>query len=307
MKSQLMLAIIASSLSVSTYSAECTLSIKTAKEALVQDYKNYLLSRLEDYHSLPVSFDSLHKRAETITGAESQKRWIRDIQNPAGKTFLHVAVEKEDLPFIKNAFEFFSTMHPDKESKYPLDIAIEKLVSTNKSIRNEPQIAILETIANRIAQKAYSEKDKEECLRKLISLELICKANRSHPYPFVPQKDLLYKLVPKEEDAETFLSEIYRQTHDKETGNTFAHLCVQQQDPDELYKLVLASRIATTTNKENLDPVACALAAFRKFTANPTSFDPATEGFKKARCCFFMLCRHFDKNNPDCCKQHMFI
>lgn len=283
-----------------------TINYQHGQDQLAEDYKSYLQYQLKSYQNNPLSLDSLIQMSTTITGS-CHKSYIRDIYDDERNTFLHVAVTKQDLPFIKDMFNYFSTMHDNKEFKSPLDLAIEQLHPCSHNLKTPDKIAILETIAHRIAEKAYREQDKEDCLKKLVTLELACQADPCSTFSFVPPKNLLLNLIPKEHenDSESFLSKIYQLVTDETTGNTFTHLFVKHENPDKLLELVKANRISDTPNKENLNPLDFALRIFRSFTTNPTSINPQSDRFQRVRCCYFILYNYFTKRSwATCCEKH---
>jgi hypothetical protein len=310
MKTKSIFFIALSTITINIYTSEsqALIDYQSTETLLVQDYKDYLQHQLKHYHDHPVSVDSLIKISFTITG-ENHKSYIRDIQNNKGETFLHVAVEKEDLPFINDMFTYFSTMHRNQEGKLPLDLAIKKLDPKTPRSNHENRIAILEAIAHRIAKHAYFQKDKEDCLEKIIGLELAYKAHPSPAFFFTPNKDLLHNLVPNahKNNSSSFLAQLYQQATDPKTGNTFAHICIQQQNSDELLELVNADHISLTTNKEGLSPLDFALRAFREFTKQSADLETQqkSENFKRVRCCFFILYNYFKKSpTSSCCEKH---
>lgn len=289
------------------YSAELlSIDCNNAQEELVQDYKNYLQSQLKFYQSYHTSLDLLIQKSIAITGA-NYKHYVRDIQNEDGNTFLHIAVKKQDLCFINQMLSHFSTMHTNNQGKTPFDLILDQLKPNTSSSRNNNQLRILESLAGRIAKKAYLEQNKIDCLKKIIALELSCRAYPDPTFSFVPSQELLLKLVPttNEPDAQSFLSQIYQQTIDKSTGNTFGHIFIQQEDPESLLELVKANRISQLPNKENLNILNYALQAFRKFTSSSTHIDTNSEKFQRARCCFFILYNYFKKDSTSsCCEKH---
>lgn len=283
-----------------------TINYEHGQEQLEQDYKNYLQNQLKLYQEKPLQLDSLIHMSTTITG-HNYKSYIRDICDKELNTFLHFAVAKQDLPFIKDMFKHFSAMHNNNALKYPLDIAIEQLHPHSCNLQTPDQIDVLETIAYRIAEKAYLEEDKENCLKKLIALELAWQAFGCSTFSFIPKKDLLLKLIPKnhENDSESFLSQIYQQTADETTGNTFTHVFIHQEDPDALLKLVKNNRISSVPNKDLLNPLDLALSKFRTFTTNTTNMDIQSYKFQQVRCCYFILYNYFKKAEcVGCCEKH---
>ena len=233
--------------------------------------------------------------------------YIRDTQNHEGNTLLHIAVTKEDLPAIRDIFEVGRIMHKNAQEKNPLDLAIEQLHPKSIKSRNNNQIAILETIADNIAKRDHVASDKIECLQKIITLELACKNHPVPPFTFIPNANLLQKLIPNEHkiNSEQFLNNLYKQATNNETGNTFTHVCVNQEDPDELFKLVCTNRISDAKNKERLDPLALALCAFRAFTTQPKFIDTNCAIFNRVRCCYFILYYYYTNNLTDsCCEKH---
>lgn len=275
-----------------------------AKNLLIEDYRQYLRNQLENYKKQPVYFNVLVEMGNAIIGG-NRKCLIRDTRNDAGETFLHIAVDKEDLSFIKESFTYFSTMHYNNKGKYPLDKAIEKILPATNISRTDHHIAILETIALKIAHTTYEQKRKEDCLKKIIALELECKAYPSTVFSFVPSKKLLEKLTSETygNNSEDYLANVYKKAIEPKTGNTFAHVCVQQENPDELFTLVVDNRISSIQNKEGLDPLQFALRAFRKFTS-AASIDTNAEAFKRTRCCYLILYHYFSKSLGSCCDKH---
>jgi ankyrin repeat protein len=241
-----------------------------------------------------------------IMGNE-QRSYIRNTQNGEGDTLLHIAVTKEDLPVIQDIFAFSSTTHANAQGKKPLDLAIEQLHPKIIDCRNNNQVAILETLANSIANRAYLESDKTECLQKLIALELACKNNPSPSFTFIPNATLLHNLIPKKHhmNSEQFLANIYKEAIDNETGNTFTHVCVNQEDPDELFKLVCNDRISDVTNKSNLNAFEVAFCNFSAFITKTELIDAKNAVFNRVRCCYFILYYYYTKNSTDsCCEKH---
>jgi len=241
-----------------------------------------------------------------ITG-NKEKSYIRNTKNHEGNTLLHIAVTKEDLPIIQDIFAFSSTTHINAQGKKPLDLAIEQLHPKSIKPRNNNQIVILETLAGSIAKGAYTESDKTECLKKIIALELACKNNPVREFTFTLNPNLLYSLVPSDHkaDAEEFLTNLYKQVTHDETGNTFAHVCVDQEDPDELFKLVCTDRISDAENKLGLNSFECALWNFRAFTINTELINAKSDKFNRTRCCYFILYYYYTKNSTDsCCEKH---
>lgn len=292
--------------STHAYSAELlSIDCNNAQEELVQDYENYLQSQLKFYQSYHLSFSLLMEKSIAITGA-NYKHHIRDTQNEDGNTFLHVAVKKQDLFFTNQILSHFSTMHTNNQGKTPFDLILEQLQPNPSSPRNNNQLQILESITDRIAQKKYLEHNKLDCLKKIIALELSCRAYPDPTFSFIPSQELLLKLVPKNEtDAQSFLSQIYQQTIDKSTGNTFGHVFVQQEDSEALFELVKADRVSHLPNKENLNVLNFALRAFRQFTSNSIHIDTTSEKFQRARCCFFILYNYFKTDSTSfCCDKH---
>jgi len=155
MKHKVILVILTILLAISThhhsYTAEFAINCLDGKNALTQDYKNYLRQQIDLYKSEPVSVASLIDMGKIITG-NKEKSYIRDTQNHEGNTLLHIAVTKEDLPVIQDIFAFSSTTHINAQGKKPLDLAIEQLHPKSIKPRNNNQIVILETLAGSIAK-----------------------------------------------------------------------------------------------------------------------------------------------------------
>lgn len=302
---QLLIILFTSSVHYHSHTAQTTIDCSSAKNQLTQDYKNYLREQINLYKNESIKISSLIEMGK-IMGTE-QRSYIRDAQNHDGDTLLHVAVAKEDLPVIQDIFAFSSTTHQNAQGKKPLDLAIEQLHPKSIESRNNNQVVILEVLANRIAERAYLESDKTECLQKLITLELACKNNPTQSFSFVPNATLLHKLIPNEHqiNSEQFLANIYKETIDNETGNTFAHVCVHQEDPDELFKLVCTNRISDLPNKQNLNAFECALCNFRAFTSQAQLIDAKNDTFNRVRCCYFILYYYYTKNlTNSCCEKH---
>jgi len=289
-----------------SHAAELSSTVSAANMHLRQDYKNYLKQQIEHYKNTPISVASLIDMGTIITGT-NLRVYIRDTQNDEGNTLLHIAVTKEDLPVIQDIFAFSSITHTNAQGKKPLDLAIEQLHPKSIKPRNNNQISILEMFVESIAKRAYIESDKTECLKKIIALELACKNNPVPPFTIIPNANLLQKLIPNEHktNAEQFLASLYKQATHDETGNTFAHVCVNQEDPDELFKLVCAGRISDAVNKQGLNSLECALCNFREFTTHPQRINTKNAMFNRVRCCYFILYYYYTNNSTDsCCEKH---
>ena len=303
---ELLIILFTSAIHYHSYTAQTTIDCSSAKTQLTQDYKNYLREQINLYKNEPIKISSLIEMGKTIMGRD-HRSYISSVQNDEGDTVLHIAVTKEDLPVIQDIFAFSSTTYANAQRKKPLDLAIEQLHPKSIESRNNNQVVILEVLANRIAERAYLESDKIECLQKLTTLELACKNKPSKSFSFVPNVNLLQKLIPTEHEknSEAFLANIYKETIDNETGNTFAHVCVHQEDPDELFKLVCTNRISDLPNKQNLNAFECALCNFRAFTSQAQLIDAKNDTFNRVRCCYFILYYYYTKNlTNSCCEKH---
>lgn len=288
---------------VQAHTAE-SISCDDADKELAENYKEYLRQKIEEYKSAPIDLDELINMGAIITGKEL-KYYTRDTQNKDGDTLLHIAVKKDDLSIIKAIFAFSSTMHKNLQGKKPFDIALEKLDPENNLPKNYVQITILETIAQRIADKGYFADEKISCLEKIIALELACKSQPSADFNFCPSVSLLKDLIPNKENSDEFLADCYRSAFDKKTKDTFAHIYVYQENPDELYKLVCQNRASKEKNEKGLDALECALQSFREFAKNPSTIDINNDRFKRVRCCYFIMRNYYtEKTKYFCCEKH---
>jgi hypothetical protein len=103
---------------------------------------------------------------------------------------------------------------------------------------------------------------------------------------------------------------MYQNITDDESGNTLAHIIVDQRDADELYKLIKKNYISNTViNKEKKTVRALAFDKFRVFTLNTTTIDLHKEESAASRCCNYMLDKYFAGDNFDkkenCCSKHI--
>ena len=294
-------------------------SWNSARQILKKDYKTYLQNRLEEYKKTdidvtPINMDELVTMGVRITGYDRTHE-IGNIADEAHNRFIHIAIEKDDLPAVQwiCANPKFIGTPINKKGQSPLDLCIEKLTPCSidqqkDSVTHKILYALIERTA-----KVCSPVNpyKTACLKKITALHLAYK-QASHELDLTPE--LIRCLISAEKLAEeqAFLSTIYQETTDAD-GNTFTHVLVEKELADELFDWIKQGRVSFAKNKAQLTPVDTALANFRFFTQNVALIDGNTTSFARKKCCLFMLLNYLKIKSGQaanthfnhCCSNHI--
>lgn len=287
--------------------------------ALKNDYKIYLNSRLEEYKKTDVNMDELVAMSAIITGkkhSEFSSTSIHNVMDKEFNRFIHIAVQKADLPtvqWIYNNTPYNYTFFPtNKNGQSPLDLCIEQL---SPDIIGEQKNTDRHKVLN--ATILYIGKTpnyilRYQSLQKIINLQLSHKKNKMD---FTFEPELLYYLVPQEELAqkESYLSKIYQKSAD-EDGNTFTHLLVGQDLPDELFQWIKQEHVSSAKNNAGQSPLDLALirfqCSFQPYTYIPVDYLKG-DVFNKRRCCLLMLLNYFNNQQltglQNCCDKHIVV
>jgi len=299
---------------------------QAAHKTLEADYKMYLRNRLQEYEKTDVDMNELVAMSKTMTRADFSF-CIYTVRTDEGNDFFHVATQKIDVPTIQWLYENIEQHRPrllisgatqlNGCSQTPFDLCINQLQpyeTCPSQLKNV--FEILKSTINHIAQVSHSiffylEEYKEECLKKIIALQLAHKQINSTC--IIPQ-ELLDALIPdkKRSQQPPLITTLYQAAANKVSGDTFTHFIVEQENPDELFEWIQQGRVSCVKNNAGFSPLDLALNKFRNFTQNPHLIDLTSTGFNNTRCCLFMLLNYYrlkseqtERYFDQCCDKHI--
>lgn len=298
---------------------------KKAHNLLLNDYKNYLKNQLEIYKKADVNMDTLVAMSHKMTKGSYQKEivYARDDQYDH---FIHIAINKQDLSTVQWLYAFDGGIYPNFSNsggKSPLCLCIDQLSPVN-GIQGGKNVAArqifdvtLEALGkNKKVAGAYVafSKYKEMCLKNIIALQLKYKKNL---YDFVVAPESLASLVSRcrrnQLTVPAFISTFYKAAIDESNGDTFTHILVAQNNPDELFEWLKQERGSFEKNKSGLTPLDVALEKCRHFTQDVSRINADKDSYDKLSCCVFILLNYIrlKKGTPDntfgtCCDRHVF-
>jgi hypothetical protein len=297
---------------------------------LINDYKDILKTKLEEYKKsdisiAPLNMDELFKVGTIITKFNHSYLVYNLFLNTHDKqtnSFFHIAVEKNDIPTVKWLSprimnnQYLTT---NNDGKTPFDLCIKKLLPYDIYKRaSEIAIArqIFDIMLSGIGKLRINPHLKEKCLTATINLQLNYAAYYGTPC-FKVDPDLLTKLLKAErlEKEPSLISRFYKEAKN-ESGSTFAHIFVLLLRPDELFKLVKKDHVSFAKDNRGQSALTWAINTLKIYTAKITT---QAEAFQRASCCVYILLNHAkslaQKNILDvpadisdfgpCCEKHM--
>ncbi|HSC25480.1 MAG TPA: hypothetical protein VLB80_04675 [Candidatus Babeliales bacterium] len=288
----------------------------TIEESLKNDCEKYLINRLEEYkttHFTPADMDNMQKTCHLITGMKNEISTIRPLLNNSvrdgnWKKFLHITVQKKDEDIVTWLLnnECY-TIKSDLNYKYPLDLCINQLLPSVHNAR----LSAAYRIFNLLTIPAYLNKFSSVDKKKFLQSTLLLQFKHLQALSDFRLDDNAFKrfLIGKTDDQkDIILADSYRDISD-ENGNNFTHILVQHHKSDELYEFIQKKYVSPAKNKDDKTPVDLALTLFQNFTQNPSSINPPSDIFNKARCCLFMLLNYAKLQNKvtnfeQCCTVH---
>jgi len=296
------------------------------QKALHNDYRSYLTDQLELYKTAnSFSPSYLISAAHIIQGIDAGPDYypndpvaqdILTTRDDQGNHFIHIGVERGHKGVVETlaGMRAHATTMRNNNGETALDVCIKKMPADKGY--SPTQLEILEVLLYRTAhlsrQKEEYKAVLEASLKKVVLLQLdYKKLGKELPL----RVDHLLKLIKfnasKEEKekelAIALLSKSYQHAADEANGETFTHVLVQQELPDELFEWIKQERVSLAENNAGKTAVDIALERFRQVALKSPA--RGNDSFTNKRCCLFMLLKYCHIKNGtnfnNCCDKHV--
>jgi hypothetical protein len=295
---------------------------KSVEKALEDDYKNYLKTNFDIYKnsSTTIDLDELLNASKLMVGHTHDATIFRQVYDEHNNFFIHTAVNKRDLPIVRYLLtkDAPNQWVYNAQHKSPFDLCIDQLWPQSADYQSDKKfisLLMLDEIFTSMIGHIDNKKLIQKCVTTLINHNLMCRVHPDNTKSIISRKILESLLAKAANPGQTLsLALFYQDAIDAETGNGWAHVIVDQQNADYLYKLIKRNYISPVKNKAGLTALDIALKKFQIFTQEPSLFEMQKEEAARARCCLFMLRKFIllKQNRTDdfnmacnCCDQHI--
>ncbi len=290
------------------------------KIILQNDFKNFLICRLQECKKKPFTNDDIQHLQNTYSEMTNKKSLSilgdclhRDACDEEGDNFVHYAARNRYLNMIEWAIKCMKRplSSPNKAGKEPIDFCIDQLMPDASKDNKEETEKIFTALVVGYSKNDFDYEHRRSFAKKIVALEF---EHVKHGIPYLPKTDILKSFC--RQDIQ--LSDIYQEVCD-EGGNTFTHMLVSHHLSDLLYTFLIKHYITFAVNKEKEDPLTLAQKKlfevshkhFEQCIANK-SFDMAgvSQEDNQKKCCYYMLLnvqRKKDHNTDfkQCCEKHI--
>ncbi|HLW73011.1 MAG TPA: hypothetical protein VKR54_03100 [Candidatus Babeliales bacterium] len=292
-----------------------SINYKKIEASFRNDYKNYLKKHLEEYktqHFTHEKMDYILSMGNLMTGHDC----VADLhctQNEDKNGFLQCAIKKVDLPVVQWLIAHENVKyHSPTESINFVTLCTEQLLPDKPEAKRTNAYTILKTITEPYKTSNTAHWWREFYIKKIIELQLEHKKKRTN---FTIDEALVTPFLQQDSpdtDAPIFLSNMYQQVVEKESGNTLSHIIVNNHDADELYKLIHKDYVSSIENKDGMTTLDLAFKQHSASTQNVSLLDLEPEVSRLNRCCYFMLLKYIKSKKsaqefddaPNCCERH---
>lgn len=281
---------------------------------LENHYREYVRKQLIKYKTDTIDIDEIINVGYKITKRVDVLPLVFDsqVRDEKWNRFIHIAVNKKDVAMVewllKNdanhkgmTDEWF---YRNKYGSNAFDLCMKHF---SPEILSDPNIQsnarqIFDMFIQKITERC-SHIIKRQCLAIIIAKQLKYKKCNIN---FIFNNALFESLKPD-------FSTMYKNAKDLD-GNTFGHLLVEQENPDELYEWLKQERISFKKNSAGLTPLDLAAQRFNLLIQNIEEINTDTECFKKNSCCLYILLNYLKRKElkkedtsdfTQCCDKHV--
>lgn len=285
---------------------------REAEKFLNDDCQEMLKESLKKYKTTDFAPQDMTNIVEVlyfITTRPNVVEYVHNIKDDERNGFFQYALNKVDLPIVKWLIEKGNIKyHTNKECEDFLLFCIEQLSPDKEQYTQESAHAIVKCVIDRYKDNKIFQPYKEDFIKKMIVLQLRQRALSSQ---YKVDEELLTPFLAQDQThTGNGLCNMYQTIVDDESGNTIAHIIINQRAADELHTFIKKNYVSDTViNKEKMTVRALAFQKFRAFTMNTVTIDIQKEDFKASRCCHYMLDKYFAEKDFDkkdnCCEKHV--
>ncbi len=290
------------------------------KIILQNDYKNFLICRLQECKKKPFTNDEIHHLQSTYSEMTNKKSLSilggclhRDACDEEGNNLVHYAAKNRYSHMIEWAIKCMKhpLSTPNKVGKEPIDFCIDQLMPEEPESNKEEADKVFILLAGDYSKRDFDYDHRRSFAKKIVTLEF---EHVKRGIPYVPKTDILKSFC--RQDIQ--LSDIYQHVCDEE-GNTFTHMLVLHHLSDLLYTFIRKNYITCAVNKEKEDPLMLAQKKLREVGHKHfeqcvinKSFDMAgvSQEDNQKKCCYYMLLNVQRKKDnitdfKQCCDKHI--